>query len=788
MRRFFDLRSFESEFDFLGVNTPASSSFTFNAFNPSDVALAADLGGPLYTPDVPDVAGDSTTTATITIGGAFVTGEVAAGGDHDWYAVELVAGQSYTFHMTGYGDNPTEDPLLRLIGTDGTTEVAQNDDVLDPDGGVDANGNPNTLHRSAQIIFTPTTSGTYYISAQGWVNAGVQTAGEYAIYAHESGSPNEATVDDLAYFLTNQFSPPTSWANGQVDYYIGNMPAAVQTLILEAFKYWSDVSGITFTAVAQADAKLTFSDDEDGAYSSSTTANGVITSGVVNVSQSDWIAVHGTDFYSYSFQTYIHEIGHAIGLGHQGPYNGNADYAINALFSNDNWNNSIMSYMDPTDASSGSYNYIVTPMAADIVAAQSLYGGPNTATRSGDTTYFHNSNAGGVYDFTQFSLLLPGLTLFDMGGIDTFDVSGYQHNQTINLNELSFSSIGGRVNNISIARGTVIENAVGGSGNDTITGNDADNLLQGMGGVDTIDGGAGNDTLTGGDGTDTAVFSGAYSEYTVVRSSDGTYTVTDNTASRDGVDTLTTFEQVQFSDGTLVLANLILFSENADTQNGTSGNDALVALGGNDVVDGLAGNDTITGGAGNDTLTGGSGTDTAVFSGARANYTIVTSGDGIYTVTDNRTSGGDGTDTLTTFEWAQFSDGSIVLADVLVTPAAGAPDHGFIPLLPGETGFGSDGSAWRVGSDEFLVGDNGQIGSGGDNATIGISFDSGEDGFVFPSVITGGSTSEETDGFAGDALAKILLDIPVMDDSSEFAQFEDYYFHEKMDFVDGIEF
>ena len=69
----------------------------------------------------------------------------------------------------------------------------------------------------------------------------------------------------------------------------------------------------------------------------------------VNIS-SDWVTTDGgandgkTGIDSYGYQTYIHEIGHALGLGHQGPYNGSASYSTNALYANDTWQYSIMSY------------------------------------------------------------------------------------------------------------------------------------------------------------------------------------------------------------------------------------------------------------------------------------------------------------------------------------------------------------------------------------------------------------------------------------------------------------
>ena len=59
----------------------------------------------------------------------------------------------------------------------------------------------------------------------------------------------------------------------------------------------------------------------------------------------------------------------------------------------------------------------------------------------------------------------------------------------------------------TIAR-SYIDNAIGGSGNDTIIGNEIANVLNGGAGNETITGGGGNDTIIGGSGTDTAVYSG----------------------------------------------------------------------------------------------------------------------------------------------------------------------------------------------------------------------------------------------------------------------------------------
>ena len=91
--------------------------------------------------------------------------------------------------------------------------------------------------------------------------------------------------------------------------------------------------------------------------------------------------------------------------------------------------------------------------------------------------------------------------------------------------------------NVAIAYGSVIENALGGAGNDTITGNSADNALKG---------GAGDDYIDGDSGLDTAVFSGNYADYTITNEM-GRYTVVDNVGT-DGTDVVVQVEAFEFAD------------------------------------------------------------------------------------------------------------------------------------------------------------------------------------------------------------------------------------------------
>ncbi|CAI0852622.1 Serralysin precursor [Serratia quinivorans] len=168
---------------------------------------------------------------------------------------------------------------------------------------------------------------------------------------------------------------------------------------------------------------------------------------------------------------------------------------------------SVMSYWDEslTGGDNGGH-FAAAPLVDDIAAIQYLYGA-NTTTRTGDTVYGFNSNTGrDFYTLTDSNQKLV-FSVWDAGGNDTLDFSGYTQNQRINLTEGSFSDVGGLKGNVSIAVGAVIENAIGGSGNDVIVGNDAANIIHGGAGNDVIYGGGGQDQLFGGSGKDIFVFS-----------------------------------------------------------------------------------------------------------------------------------------------------------------------------------------------------------------------------------------------------------------------------------------
>jgi serralysin len=422
--------------------------------------------------------------------------------------------------------------------------------------------------------------------------------------------------------VASQFTTPYGRAENTAAV-TGAVNANQAPMIAKAFEAWSNVANLKFTPVTETadgtvgDIRIAFSSAISAGYWGYSLG---VSDGRANAHGDIWIdkGIIGQSFApgTYNYMAILHEIGHSLGLKHtfEAP-------KIPAGYDNQRY--SIMSYTSPEkvwwrDPSTGRTEWLIkTPMVYDILAIQKLYGA-NMTYHTGADTY-------------AFDPAAPSFeTIWDAGGTDTFSVAAFSQGCTVDLRPGAYSSLAydsvSLANNIGIAFNCNIENALGGSGGDTLIGSELANVLdggagadklQGNGGDDTLrggtgndqlDGGAGNDTLIGGDGddvlvggagndlldggagTDTASFAAVSASLRVSLAISGAQ----NTGA--GNDTLVSIENLIGGTG----ADILTGNDGANVIDGGGGADQLSGGGGADILIGSGGRDTLQGGLGGD--------------------------------------------------------------------------------------------------------------------------------------------------------------------------------------------
>jgi hypothetical protein len=547
------------------------------AFSPSDAGLPKTAAGDT-------IPGNATTPFTLAIGGS-ETGFVNFPGDDDWFRVELVAGQSYVFTLTGStgGGGPAlEDPYLQLYNSSGLL-IAIDDDA----GPV----------RDSELRFTVVQSGTYYINARAWEpDTGATLTGGYQLAVNFGAPQNPLDTIDLrfsaaphidVYFATNgqTFAESTasrSWLPSEID------------AAMNALDTFADVTNLTFS---QADSPVGAEFILFIAELDQNTLGLAYRTGGVSYAEFDddasWWTPDTLQPGGVGWVTLIHEFGHALGLGHPhdgtiGPNNHEPDDEIMQgvidefdSFGTFLMNQGVFTTMGYNDGWTSVFPSVTfdfgnqaTPMALDVALLQIKYGADMSAN-FGDSTYtLPTSNTAGTF----FS------SIWDVDGVDTIQ-AGSSTSATIDLRSASLlneiggggfvSSHSGVRGGFTIAAGAVIENARGGGGSDILVGNNIANRLegqangdnlQGNGGNDTLVGGADADTLDGGDGIDTSVYSIASTSASWFRLPSGQWSVN---ATVDGTDNMVRVEFLDFTDRDVFLDRA------ARTFSGDGGSDIL---------------------------------------------------------------------------------------------------------------------------------------------------------------------------------------------------------------------
>jgi serralysin len=326
------------------------------------------------------------------------------------------------------------------------------------------------------------------------------------------------------------------WEDKSITFDVSALSPERQALAEMAFAAWGEISGLDFSEFGGASgfAEIEFVMEPDAPVGESRAweTDNAFSGKVISMAQ---IHLAGnfdpdTEINSSAFETFIHEIGHALGLGHAGNYNGTGGGGPH--YQNDTRQFSIMSYVAQGNFNGASSLDVLTPQMADIHAIIKKYGAAEV--RETDTTYGFNASGltaatGFVYDFENFGPahedgfhgIAPAITIVDTGGNDTLDLSGYFYDQRIDLRGGKFSDGGQFRGNIGIYLTSVIENAIGGEGKDVIGGNKVANSLIGGEGEDTLSGLQGNDLLTGGIDADTFVYRAKFDRDTIVDFEDG---------------------------------------------------------------------------------------------------------------------------------------------------------------------------------------------------------------------------------------------------------------------------
>ena len=349
---------------------------------------------------------------------------------------------------------------------------------------------------------------------------------------HTAGASGATPSAAAKHTLTYSFIGSASGLNATDAAGFQALDSTQQQVIRDALAYISTVVDITFNEVSSGG---------DLQYGSNSQASSAGYARYPNEGSQVFLANNQSSFSgswaqgSYEWETIVHETGHALGLKHPGNYNAGGGGTPGPYLSKaaDNRNNTIMSYNNnaanmkrvvySNNSFQASYVNPDTFQQYDIAALQYLYGaaqGVAAQTYSwSDAPVMNqtiwNPTAGSGIDLsnqTKDSIVdlragkSSSIGLRDAYGDMPFDKAGYAaltsggKKLTALMGVPTYTGAG----NLTIAKGSHVDHATGGSGNDKFITNTEDNVIDGGGGDDAVFVAATADAeITGGNGDDT---------------------------------------------------------------------------------------------------------------------------------------------------------------------------------------------------------------------------------------------------------------------------------------------
>ena len=696
----------------------------------------------LPVPILDNVADDTSTEHSITVGGDRYISTINTPGDQDFYRIELEAGVTYEFAVYG-----TKSGLSGIALPDAYVEIydANGNLIAGTDG-----GSPNdSLGLDARLTFTAQESGTYYVNARAFDEDSTNgdngdLVGDYEVFASVSSykpyyNVNYETQDDPAterderglptldssplhsldwgtHFDNTSRNPdgaegPRVTGNAvdlepggkNVLYYYfareneifvdnaANPLNLTTTMVAKGFSQWEkDAIELGLERYENvADIVYIETDDRFAADIVFVTYNG--TPGIATpslagrMSPPDTASEGQTEYnagdYRWTpeglapggvfFGTLIHELGHGHGMSHPHDNGGRSsimrgvDPAGTFNYTNGDFDlnqgvYTMMSYQDGWEKSPYGqprndlgYGFIGSLMAFDIAVIQDKYGVNEEYATGNDTYVLPDENSAAQFD-ADGKMTKEGTSwksIWDAGGTDQIVYNGSKDaNIDLRPATLKYEEGGGGwvsyawgiYGGFTVANSVTIENARSGSGNDTLIGNDAANILASGAGNDSLDGGGGSDRLEGGTGNDTYFVDSTQGDIVVEAAGAGIDTV------KTSVDyTLATNVEnmIYIGTGAATLSGNIL-NNSIDASAATA---AITAFGGigSDRIDGGSAADRLQGGDGSDFIYGNDGND-AVWGGAEYDRLHGQAGDDslIGEAGTDELNGGDGNDRL----------------------------------------------------------------------------------------------------------------------------------------------